>query len=233
MYKLPKGDNNPIIPIDFVERDLPKQKVDQFKKEFSLWVIGCGLREMLEHYAIFLDNIHKYALLVLQTRELLAPGKDPQKLHKNFSGLGIGGKINKLSECFNISVKYRDEISALYQARNCLTHEFGVVSEKRIDPTTRKLRLKWTSILVIGKGEETGYETNIIDLHGKKMEEKTRILFRHQEHERAFAVGDKLNLSHQELWGICYFVWSFCIPDIRESFVKFLKHHKVPLRENP
>lgn len=83
LHKLELQPGRTSLPIDFFPSDLPPKRVDEFKKEFSFWIVGCGVREMLEHYALLLDHIHKYGLLVQQVRGLLAE-RDPQKEHRTF-----------------------------------------------------------------------------------------------------------------------------------------------------
>ena len=87
LNKLPLALGQTSLPIDFFPANLPNERIDEFKKEYSLWLTGCGLREMLEHYALFLDLIHKNALLVQHARGVLGE-RDPERDQRAFNRNG-------------------------------------------------------------------------------------------------------------------------------------------------
>ncbi len=94
-------------------------------------IAGCGLRELLEHYALFLDNIHNYCLMVQQSRKTLGE-RNPEKEQRNFSRNGsLSEKLRLLKERFGISIETEDSVIQLYSARNCLTHNLGIVTPER------------------------------------------------------------------------------------------------------
>jgi hypothetical protein len=78
LHKLPLQAGQQSFPVDFFPPDLPDERVATFKQEYSVWIAGCGLRELLEHYALYLDHIHKYGLVVQQATGKLGQ-RDPEK----------------------------------------------------------------------------------------------------------------------------------------------------------
>lgn len=108
-------------------------------------VTGCVLRELLEHYAQFLDKMHVYALAVLQKRQQLDRIGDPQRVHRKFHRCEIPEKLKTLHERFNVAPRDTESIAALYEARNCLTHDFGNVTAKRCNGGDR-LVLPWRAL---------------------------------------------------------------------------------------
>ena len=44
--------------LEFIEPISDEKTLDEFKSEFGRWIIGNGLRELIETFCIFLDEIH-------------------------------------------------------------------------------------------------------------------------------------------------------------------------------
>lgn len=232
LHKLPHQRGQTSMPIDFFPSDLPNERVDEFKKEFSLWITGCGLREMLEHYAVFLDHIHKYGLLVQQVRGLLG-GRDPEKEQRNFHRNGnLAEKLRLLNERFEITPSEPGTITQLYVARNCLTHDLGIVGPKHCDGQGH-FAIFWTAFDMVAIGDETGTEVLLADLIGwaTPTSEPTSILMRRVKRHRTFKSADKLRFSQQDLWELCFFFNAVAIPTVLASFVAYLKANGIPISE--
>ncbi len=231
LHKIPIAPEQTSLPIEFFPSNLPAERVKAFKEKFATWITGCGVRELLEHYALFLDQMHKYALLVLQFREKL-DGIDPQKEQERFNRrLGIPDKLVTLHDRFSITPADTESIKQLYNARNCLTHDLGIVTQKRCGPDGC-LTLTWRVFEVLAKGQKSGIERPMIDLIGKRTKEDMEIISREVTRERKFAVGEKLVLSQQDLWEICYFFHAHAIPSAVKSFVEFLETHDIPVNKD-
>jgi hypothetical protein len=215
------------MPVDFFPSDLPNDTVDGFKKEFSLWVTGCGLREMLEHYALFLDHLHKYGLLVQQAKGLLGE-RDPEKEQRAFNRNGnMGEKLRLLKERFQVAPSEPETITQLYLARNCLTHDLGIVRAKHCDDQGI-FRISWTTFDWIARGEETGSEQPLSSLIGCRANESISIDIRSVQRARSFNLGNKMEFSQQDLWELCLNFHQIGIPTIVTSFISFLKAHNLP-----
>lgn len=228
LRKIPISPGQTSLPIEFFPSNLPAERVKVFKEQFATWITGCGIRELLEHYALFLDQIHRHALLVLQVRGKLGQ-IDPKKEQKLFNRqFGIPAKLETLQNRFSIAPTDPESIKQLYHARNCLTHELGVVQPKRCDSDGHFV-LTWKAFEVFAKGEKTGTERPITELIGKKTEEDTAILGRQITRERKFASGERLLLSKQDAWEICYFFNAHAIPSAANSFIKFLEANEVQI----
>ncbi|MGE0022572.1 MAG: hypothetical protein AB7S70_02950 [Hyphomicrobium sp.] len=227
LHKLPILPGQTGLPIEFFPDNLPAERVDEFKSEFATWITGCGLRELTEHYAIMLDQIHHGALAVYQERKKLDSIGDPAKVHQKFHRFGVPAKLKSLSESFGVKTKHAESVSSLYEARNCLTHDFGNVTTKRVNHGDT-LVLTWLALDMLAQGVETGQEIPLAHLIGQPTPEETNILMRSSERHRVLKVGEKLKLSQQDLWEICYFFNAHAIPSILSSFGDFLKVHGVP-----
>lgn len=226
LHKIPIVPGQTWLPMDFFPRGLPPARVNEFKAEFATWIVACGFRELLEHYALFLDHIHKYCLTIFQIRGKLG-GLDPKKAHTEFHRrLGIPDKLDKLNSRFSVAPIDSDSIKQLYEARNCLTHDHSTVIPKRCDANGQFV-LTWTAVDAIARGENSGAERPAVELIGKTTDEPMIIEMRVVRRERKFASGSKLALSQQDLSEICFFFMQRAIPSATDSFVAFLRANDV------
>lgn len=222
LHKLPLQIGMRSLPVDFFPSDLPDENIASFKQEFSVWIAGSGLREILEHYALYLDNMHNYGLLIQQATGKLGQ-RDPEKEQRNFNRNGsIAEKLRLLNLRFSVCPEEAPSITQLYTARNCLTHDLGVVSAKHCD-NQGIYTMSWTAFDMLAIGEETGTERPLADLiaSSKPTTEPTGIAPRRVKRTREFRPNDKLRLSQQDLWELCYFFNAIAIPSALKSFVTF------------
>lgn len=227
LHKLPILSGQTELPIDMLPSNLPPERVDEFKREFAVWIAGCGLRELLEHYALFLDHVHKFALAVFQENAKLDQVGDPERAQYEFNmRYGIPRKLQELETRFSIVAKQSESICSLYTARNCLTHDLGVVSGKHCNGG--EFVLSWLAFDTVAKGLQSREEQPLLALVGQPASEEMQILLKFTLRTMTLEVGDRLRLSQQDLWEICYFFKVHAITSVLESFAAFLKAHNVP-----
>ncbi|MBM3653445.1 MAG: hypothetical protein FJX06_11490 [Alphaproteobacteria bacterium] len=228
LHKLPIVPGQTGMPIDFLPSNLPEEAVRDFKEHFATWIIGCGLRELLEHYALFLDRVHESCLIVACKNKSLEI-KNPQKAQKEFEkNLGIPGKLDTLLKRFRIAPDDADSIKSLYSARNALTHDLGIIKPERCWPGNL-FHITWKTFDIFAQGEETGTIHTIPKLIGQKTLEPMVICGKAMMRERVFSIGSNMAFSQQDLWEICLFFSLFVIPSTRNGFVEFLKAEDVPI----
>ncbi len=230
LHKIPYASDQTSLLVDFFPSDLPPEQISTFKEEFALWIMGCGVRELLEHYALFLDQIHNFALLVRESKgalESINPQREQNRFHLR---LGIPDKLDTLRDRFAIEPSEPECIKQLYEARNCLTHDLGVITPRRCN-SADTFTMTWLAFELFAKGAKSGIERSVISLIGDRTNEETSILGRIVGRERKFDRGTRLQLSRQDLSEICFFFRSRAIPSVIESFIGFLKAQGIPLSE--
>lgn len=228
LHKLPVQTGQQSLPVDFFPPNLPDERVATFKQEFSVWIAGCGLRELLEHYALYLDHIHNYGLVVQQATGKLGP-RDPKKEQRSFNRNGsLAEKLKLLKERFGIEIEAADSITQLYSARNCLTHDLGVVAPTRCD-SQGVFAVTWTAFDMLAIGDETGAERPLADLiaSGERTQENTTVAMRRVVRRRELKAGDKLRFTQQDLWEQCFFFNAIAIPMMMTAFVAYLTAHGI------
>src|SRR4051812_8655747 len=116
---------------------------------------------------------------------------------------------------------------SLYEARNCLTHNHGiVVSDRCMDG---HLRLSWLAPTARMRGIETGMIIPYEAMIGVATGEEMAIEFMHTERVVDLVPGDALRLSHQDLREILYFFGTLAIPATASAFRAFLTIEGVPV----
>ncbi|NQU55654.1 MAG: hypothetical protein HQ513_00365 [Rhodospirillales bacterium] len=232
LSKIPTLPGQFSFPIEFFPSDLPLEKVKEFKEEFAIWISGCGLRELLQYFALFLDHMHQNALLVLHSKGKLG-NLDPQVEQTRFNrNLGIPDKLDTLNKRFSMSIPDADSIKQLYQARNCLEHDLGIVTPKRCG-SDNLLKLSWKAFDLLARGDKSGIERPATELIGKITDEETSIILKNVIRERQYHLGTKLVLTQQDLWEICYFFKAYVIPSAIKSIVELFEEHGIPMKERP
>jgi hypothetical protein len=191
-YQLSKIPTARIQRYKFFSDDLPNERIDEVKQEFAQWITGNGLREIQEHLAMFLDQFHRFILLVRQTKGAIDE-EVAEKSQREFERFGVPNKIDMLQKRFAIELEYAKEVASLYEARNCLTHDLGIVSQRRLNEGD-KFKVRWRAINAIGKGEATGRSYQIEELAGKPTEEPIQISISIAEKEVAFSINEKMHL---------------------------------------
>ena len=99
------------------------------------------------------------------------------------------------------------------EARNCLTHNHGIVVPARC--TDGHLRLSWLAPTARMRGTESDIEVPLESMIGVATGEEMIVEFLHAERVMNLAPGDALRLSHQDLREILYFFGTLVIPATR------------------
>ncbi len=177
--------------------------------------------DLLEHHALFLDKIHLHALVVYGSLGKLAEKDDTEKMHNRFRHEGIPGKHKTLRARFGIDSRHSTSIDQLYEARNALTHDFGVLLPKRCDANGNFV-LRWPKFNFIGIGTESGKETPLAAMIGEETTEETTIALRVEQNETTYKAGERIEPRTEDLEGVFHFFAGCAIPSTLTAFVDFL-----------
>lgn len=225
LHKIPHLPGQTSVPMEFFPDDLPVERVNEFKKEFGMWIIACGMREIIEHYAMMLDQIYIHGLIVLKAKNKLSPEFDPEKRILKFQRAGLSDKFEELQKRFDIKIDGAADASQLYVARNALTHDLGMVTAARAPSGT--LPVSWRGMDLTAVGVESGARQPVSELVGKITTEEMRIEMSFSDRRKEFPVGTMIRLTHQDLWEICFFFNAVLIASALGGFKDFLKTHGI------
>ena len=214
-----------IAKIQLLPPDVDAQTLAHFKDEFKTWIIGNGLRELIETFSVFLEKLHEACLIIENHLERVSP-KDLAEQQANFVRHGFPKKLNILKESFSVGPKQIAQLITLNKARNCLTHRRGIVGRNDCN-LDDSLKVNWV-------GADMFVQTPSGEKHllqeGLYLPEGGDVMLQFLERECVFPVGSVVRFSPQELAEVCWFF-------IREAqatcvtATDFAKSRNVPMSD--
>jgi len=233
LWKLaPKDANGNYEGLTFglVPDNAPSETLKHYKEEFGVWVINNGLRELVEHFALFLDEVHAHCLLFHRVMKIDAFPKHDALQEEFRHKPGLGWKIRMLKERFGVSLPNADLLGTLYEARNCLTHRLGVIVEQRDCGDDGVFHLRWVGIDAVLL-TDSGKEQPIEELVGVPLEEQASLCIRFSERALSFRPGEVIRLQSRQLAEMCFFVIQ-ATNGVMASLIEYAKRMGVPVNIN-
>src|SRR5205085_9451567 len=86
-----------ITSIQIVPPSADENTLFHYKEQFSLWIVTCGLRELMETFALFLDEVNQACLWILATKGTTTTN-DVSSQDKKFRWDGIKTKLDLLKK---------------------------------------------------------------------------------------------------------------------------------------
>jgi len=213
-YRLPEAPHIDLIP------QVTEEQLAEFKREFGVWIIGNGLRELVETWDVFLDRLYIVSLASDEWRaeragEALRPGQYAKRA-RAFPKRGTGEKFDLLQTEFGIRLTFEAEIESIKKARNCLTHRLGVVGAKDLN-SPGGLAVRWRAPELFGYHEDGSEFVPSLDAFPIEFPTGSPVKLRHGERQKIVPRGHRLQLSAAELKEICY-TFRIAIMQAQESF---------------
>lgn len=196
-----------ITSLEFIEPISDEKTLNAFKTEFGRWVIGNGLRELMETFCVFLDEIHFVCLLIAVTKGIIS-NEQFHKQNMKFRHSGLKDKLGYLDSDFGITIVDSGYLLTVNQARHCLTHRRGIVgNEDCLD--NKELLVKWRGIDTYAE-TKSGEKISLFPMPegGVLLPEGGRIMAAFSERTRIFPRGSLVDLSPRDLAEICHFILS-------------------------
>lgn len=203
----------------------PDDKVQEFKEEFGKWIVANGLRELIEGFGLFLDEIYRAAILI-KTRRAPDAGPDNARRLKSLHQSGVAKKITRLHDEFGIQVVFADHYHSLYAARNCFTHRRGVVAQRDCNDGDN-LVISWRALDLSFQGEDGEMTTLPSDATEPFSVEKGALIqTRTVDRRKEFAIGSRLLLSPHDLTEIC-FTSQISVQETRGKLLEYAKSEGI------
>jgi hypothetical protein len=218
------------VSMEFLPDAAPPELLRTFKSEFSAWLVGAALQELLEHLAAALDMTHHAALFVLSQKDRPAFTRltsEPDAMHNNFvQRKGVAEKMQALRERFEIASPNEERVASLYRARNCLAHGLGHVTAKAANEDDA-LVVRWLGLVMEGVGDESKQVFTLSQLKAAPLKESAMLRLRVVEVTRRFPVGERITFTHDELSQICHFVVNMVTGTIVQSAIAYMAKHGI------
>lgn len=164
--------------------------------EFQNWAATSVLRDLLEHFSVFLMEVYRDAVAANASHPFSRTVDD-------FERAGIETQLAMMSDNFSISPDWVSRLTGFNRARNSLAHRGGVVGAKDLTHGG-ELVLRWlTSSAVVNDGpitptvEAQGPMSHLI--RGQHISGEKAATMSVLDRERRFKVGEHLRLLPDEL----------------------------------
>jgi hypothetical protein len=185
--------------ITFVKDVLSPAEQEHLVAEFAKWVRANGLRELIETFSLFLDQL--YMPLFAMKRGKSDGGRHLEQPER-FERLGIVDKINAMSAVLPVVEGDKDMIRGMNRLRNCYAHRLGVVGERDVDSEGESMTIHWQAFqLQVEKPDGTVIMET--ELYGQVLEQGGVVQLKVVERARSFEKGSEVVLEKRELKEIC------------------------------
>jgi hypothetical protein len=218
-----------ITCIQLLPMDLSNESVNQMKQHFLTWIVGCGLRELIESFSIFLDHVYLAITQVAIVKDGLLI-TIAEKNYRQFQHDGIKDKLATLKNNYNIEPKHPSYIAGINQARNCLTHRRGIVETRDCFGSTT-LRINWLGMdMLANMPNEKEFVLELPLKEPVKFEEGGTISVRFVEREVHFKLGELIKMEPKALAEICSYI-TFEAKEVVNSAINFCKAKGIQVQE--
>ncbi len=213
-----KFDLTEITQLQFISADIDDKTISEIKEEFGYWIISCGLRELIESFAIFLDNIHLASVHMAVSKSILSV-EEAKKIAPQFPRKGIKDKLPLILERFGIGPKNPNYILSISKARNCLAHRRGIIGQEDC-LTTKELEVKWLGFDIFIETPSGEVHTFPIPAEGIYLKNGGIAGVKFPERTKIFMIGEQIRFLPKDLAEICN-SFVFSTNEICNSFLKY------------
>ena len=130
------------IPLGLLPDPLPEDFRATLLPNYTAWLTGAVLREIEQHFNVFLDHAAEVVGWTQVAGTLVDSGFKPKV---NTTDTNSGGKLERLEDRLGLDHPFVPYFASLSFARNCLTHGLGIVRERDAGGA-EALTLRWPAL---------------------------------------------------------------------------------------
>jgi hypothetical protein len=203
-----------------VPEPMPPEVLKDYQQQYVSWILGNGLRDLVEAFAHFLDQIYEAGLK-------LAPTADHQKRLRVFETQTLRPKVKMLKEDFQIEGMYARHFESFVAARNSLAHGAGVVRPRDCTDGD-ELVITWDGIdPTLPATDGNRYEANMLP-EGVQFLQSSPL--KRLAREKRWKVGERVQLSAMDLAEIT-FMANYEAVDVCDALCEFALTQGVRLKQ--
>lgn len=211
------------IKLQFLPDPFPAEAEPELRENWRSWIVGNSLRELDQFLSLFLDDAYD----IVQQAKLVS-GESPP----NFQWRRLERITNVADKHFRVldasglfDGPHLDDqrcLVSLSLARNCLSHDLGIVTPKRA--TNGQLTVRWLALrTIVQQGDKTFVmeDQNMpfqLDPNGPN----GSVLVRVEAVEKSYLEGDPMRFSPDDLLGICLF-YQMVIDRVAQALAEYAK----------
>lgn len=184
----------------------PEESIDELRGNWQVWIVGNALRELDQFLSLYLDDLYD----LIQQAKIVSGEHPPDYEWKRIDRLTNVAEKHKLilEKCNRFDNEHLDDqkcLISLSLARNCLSHDLGIVTPKRA--TNGELVICWLSIRTVIEQDGKTFDLDTVELPFQLDSNGSdgTVIISCEIAERRFALGSHLRLTADELLGVCIF----------------------------
>jgi hypothetical protein len=189
----------------FIPDDVPPEASAHFMEEFTYWIIGNALRELVDAFSAFLIECRP-VLHIMATKQIAEDGLS--KLKATIENKNICQQYEEIQELVGLDPLYAEMFETFRQARNCLAHRRGVVAQRDVNTDNQYFKLRWCFMGIYLQDLESGIEQLIdhdaINVGVKVGKGGGTVVSRLTWKEKKFSIGSQIKLNQHNLAQICF-----------------------------
>jgi hypothetical protein len=174
------------------------------RKEADQWTRLHCLRDAIDVVGAFLEDAYRACRLYSLAKTEGATYADLQSVDgacRTFHSLGLPKKVAALKREFGVESDFDSHIISLNDARNCLVHRLGIVTERETR-TNSDFWVRWMEIGVEATSPD-GAEVVAVE-SPQRFAEGWSVALVVRPKERVYKLGERLDLSYRELLGAIF-----------------------------
>ena len=192
-------------------------------EEYEKWIILCAMRELIETYCVFLDEIYSICCRIEFNKSKV---QECDRRIEAYKKRGIAEKIDVLKSDFSIENPMGKYLKSIYRARNCYSHRSGIISEIDLNQDGYFELLWWSPELFIESNDGKEYILpNPFPKEGIVIENGGTIFVRFIDKIKRYKKGEYLKLSISDLSEMCFLLKHSAVQVI-ENITKYLSNCK-------
>jgi hypothetical protein len=184
---------------------LPPSALEDDKRrivtEFESWVIANGLRDMVEAFSLFLNEV--FALQNLMEHSPI-DGLAQSRAVSRFSRKGIEDQAEILTRRLGLDGRFAAMLGSLNRVRNILAHRMGHVGFEDVPTPDQPFSLIWRTRAMVFRSDGTDISLLLQADRTVKTERDEIIDLKEVERSKAFSLGEKVRITRHELNEICF-----------------------------
>lgn len=221
------------IKRQFIADPLPDDHVPELREAWQTWIVGNALRELDQFLSLYLDAAFDWT----EQSKLVAGENPPHHSWKRIDGTtNVAEKHKRVLEAAKrFEAAHLDDHACLVsmsKVRNCLTHDVGIVTEKRA--TDGALVARWLALRTyIEQGDKTTVlEDTDLPFETDPDGPESRVYVKVDFKEKSFPLASRVQFTADELLDMCLF-YQIVIDRVAEAIVAYARDCGVVFPDAP
>lgn len=191
------------IRVNILPDNLSVESIAEGKLHFRQWILGNGLTELLHNYSLFLDEVYAVSLMIAAVGNAELSDSWERRVATFRAKTSIASKLRTIFNEAGLESHFRGHFYGFTRARNALIHANGRVLPEHCDEGQERLSVAWPGHHVFVRcpdGREVELQPGLV------VSQNAEVIWRMQDRERVFALGESVRFEPRDIAEICWMV---------------------------